>query len=68
MLVELIRKLIRTSDKSRYRIGKDTDIEQAALCRLMQGKTCTVETAEILLKYFSFQVVKKHKQEKAVKK
>jgi hypothetical protein len=59
MLIELIRKQIRTCGQSRYRISKDTGIEAAALCRLMQGKTCTVETVDILLKYFGFKVIKK---------
>jgi hypothetical protein len=28
----------------------------------MQGRTCTVETADILLKYFSLELVQKNKQ------
>jgi plasmid maintenance system antidote protein VapI len=63
MLIELIRKQIQTCGKSRYRISQDTGIEEAALCRIMQGKTCTVETADILLKYFGLKLAsdKKHK-------
>jgi plasmid maintenance system antidote protein VapI len=65
MLIELIRKQIRTCGKSRYRISQDTGIEEAALCRIMQGKTCTIETADILLKYFGFKLMPKEPKKKA---
>ena len=64
MLIELIRKQIQTCGKSRYKICQDTGLEQAALCRIMQGKTCTVETADILLKYFGIELVAKKKRGK----
>jgi hypothetical protein len=35
------------------------------LCRIMQGKTCTVETADILLNYFGLELVAKKKQQRA---
>jgi hypothetical protein len=62
MLIELIRKQIRTCGKSRYRISQDTGIEEAALCRIMQGKTCAIETADILLKYFGLELVSKKRK------
>ena len=62
MLIELIRKQIQACGKSRYRICQDTGLEQAALCRIMQGKTCTVETADILLKYFGLELVSKKRK------
>jgi hypothetical protein len=68
MLIELIRKQIRTCGKSRYRIFKDTGVSEAQLCRILQGRTCKAETVEILLKYFGFDIAKKHKAKKAVKK
>lgn len=61
MIIETIRKHIKSCGKSRYQISKETGIDQAALCRFMQGKTCTVETADTLLKYFGLVIVKKHK-------
>jgi len=57
MLIETIRKHISTCDKSRYRISKDTNINEAVLCRIMQGKTCTLETANVLLMYFGLEIV-----------
>jgi hypothetical protein len=61
MIIELIRKQIKMCGKSRYEISKDTGVEQAVLCRLMQGEGCKVETADTLLKYFGFAIVKRHK-------
>ena len=65
MLIELIRKQIQTCGKSRYRICQDTGLEQAALCRIMQGKTCTIETADVLLRYFGLEFVPKERNKKA---
>jgi copper homeostasis protein CutC len=65
MLIELIRKQIRTCGKSRYEISKQTGIEQAVLCKIMQGGSCKAETVEALLKYFGFEVVHKAKKEKS---
>ena len=59
MVIETLRKQIEKSGLSRYRISQDTGVDQATLCRLMQGKTITVETADILLKYFGLELVKK---------
>ena len=56
MIIETIRKQIKKSGLSRYRISQDTGVDQATLTRLIQGKTITVETAEILLKYFGLEL------------
>jgi hypothetical protein len=61
MLIELIRKQIRTCGKSRYEISRATGIGQAVLCKIMKGGSCKAETVDALLKYFGFVVVKKHK-------
>lgn len=58
-IMELIRKEITHSDKTRYRISQDTGIEQAVLCRVMQGGSLKAETADILLNYFGYEVKKK---------
>jgi len=58
MIIETIRKQIEKSGLSRYRISRDTGVDQATLSRLMQGKTITVETADILLKYFGLTIAK----------
>jgi hypothetical protein len=56
MIIEEIRKRIKTSGKSLNQIGRETGIDKAALCRIMQGGSCKVETADILLKHFGFEL------------
>lgn len=62
MIIEEIRRQIERSSKSRYQISKDTGIDEAALCRIMQGGSCKVETADILFKYFGLTVTKRGKK------
>jgi len=64
MIIEEIRKRIKTSGKSMNQIGRETGIDKAALCRIMQGGSCKVETADILLKYFGIELVAKKKKGK----
>jgi len=61
MIMEILREKIRTCGKSRYRISQDTGIDEAALCRMMQGAGCNVETADILCKYFGLELKPKKK-------
>ena len=58
MIVKIIRKEIANSNKTRYQIAKDSGVSEAQLCRLMQGKTITCETADILLQYFGYNLKK----------
>ncbi|MFA5271984.1 MAG: hypothetical protein WC412_06590 [Candidatus Omnitrophota bacterium] len=68
MIIEAIRKQIKTCGKTRYRIAKDTGIGEDQLCRIMQGKTCSVETADILLKHFGLAILpQKPKSKRQVK-
>ena len=64
MIIEIIRKNIEKSGKTRYRISKETGVAEAQLCRIMQGKTCTVETADVLLKYFGIELVAKREKKR----
>jgi len=65
VIMEIIRKHIRNCGKSRYRISQDTGIDEAALCRMMQGAGCNVETVDILCKYFGLELVAKKSKKKA---
>ena len=58
MIVDTIRKEIGRSKKTRYRIAKESGVSEAQLCNLMQGKTITCETADILLRYFGYKLKK----------
>ena len=62
MIIETLRKQIEESGLTRYRISQDSGVDQATLCRLMQGKTITVETADILLKYFGLTITNDKKK------
>jgi hypothetical protein len=57
MIAELLRDKIKNCGKSRYRICNETAIDKATLCRIMQGKSCKVETADRLFEYFGLTVV-----------
>jgi hypothetical protein len=64
MIIETIRKHIDTCGKTRYRICQESGVSEAQLCRIMQGKTCTVETADTLLRYFGLEIVCKKRTKK----
>lgn len=49
--MDTIRQAIEGSGKSRYRIWKDTGVDQAVLCKIMAGGTCSMETADTLCEY-----------------
>ena len=66
MILENIAKAIKKSGKSRYKISKETGIDQAVLCRIVSGSgtgSCSTKTADVLCKYLGLELVVK-KQEK----
>ena len=56
MIIEAIRENILVYGKSRYQLSKETGVGEDQLCRIMQGKTCTLETADKLCKYFKLKL------------
>jgi len=54
-----LRSEIKNSDKTRYLISKECGISQPQLLRLMNGKTLTVKSCEVLLVYFGYELSKK---------
>ena len=62
MIIETIKKHIEACGKTRYKIAEETGVGEDQLCRIMQGRTCTVETADILLKYFGLTIAKSGKK------
>ena len=65
MIIESLAKAIKKSGKSRYRIAKDTGIDNAVLCRITTGSgtgSCSMETAEILCEYLGLQLVPKKRK------
>jgi len=63
MILERIRQAIIRSGKTRYRISKDTGIDQAVLCKLMQDKkVCGIETADRLAVYLGLDLKPRQKK------
>ena len=60
MIIELLREKIQACGQTQYRIAADTGIDKAALCRIMKGTSCRVETADKLFEYFGLVVVEAH--------
>ena len=65
MIIEMLRKRIKTCGKSLNQIGKETGVDKAALSRIIHGGGCKVETVDRLFKYFGFEVVEKKPNKKA---
>jgi hypothetical protein len=64
MIMENIRRAIEESGKSRYRIFKETGIDQAVLCKIMGGGTCSMETADKLCEYLGLELRPRHGKER----
>jgi len=64
MILESIAKAIKKSGKSRYRIAKDTGIDNTVLFRIVNGGCCNMKTADILCKYLGLELVPKSKKRK----
>lgn len=62
MLLEVIRKAIKNSGLSRYRIAKDTGIDQSVLFRIINKGSCSLDTADILCNYLGLELKPKHKK------
>ena len=56
MIIEILREYILAYSKSRYQLSKETGVGEDQLCRIMQGKTCTLETADKLCIYFKLKL------------
>lgn len=63
MIMEKIKKAIESSGRTRYQIWQDTGVSQTVLHRIINGGTCSIETLDILLKYFNIELIQK-KQKK----
>lgn len=62
---ERLKEAIEKSAKSRYRIAKDTEIEESALSRFISGKRgLSMEAIDRLLEYLGLEVVEKSKRRK----
>lgn len=56
-ILEAIKRAILASDKSRYRIARESGVSQAALSRLMSGERgLSIEAAERLAEALDLQI------------
>jgi hypothetical protein len=62
MILERIAEAIEKSGKTRYQISKDTGIDNAVLCRIIQGGSCSTKTADILCKYLGLELISRRKK------
>ena len=60
-ILESITKAINKSGKTRYQISKETGIDEAVLCRIVSGGSCSMKTADILCKHLRLELKTKKK-------
>jgi len=56
MIVKSITQAIGKSGKTRYQIHKETGIDQATLCRLVNGGRCSMNVADKLCDYLGLEL------------
>jgi SOS response regulatory protein OraA/RecX len=68
MILDVIKKEIKKSGKSRYQIAQELAKSgvsqskiQSQLCKIMKGKDLRCETADMLCRYFGLSLCKKKK-------
>ncbi len=62
-ILDAICEAIEASDKTRYRIAKDTGISQAHLSRLMSGERgLSIDTLEQLADYLGLEITIRHRR------
>jgi transcriptional regulator with XRE-family HTH domain len=59
MILETIKKEIKKSGKSRYRIAKESGVSESQLCKLFGGQSLYCETADLLCQYFRLELTTK---------
>ena len=61
-MTDVLKAAIEESGLTRYRIAKDTGIDEAALMRFMRGETSLrLDKADVLAEYLGLELVKKRK-------
>ncbi|MFZ1933869.1 MAG: helix-turn-helix transcriptional regulator [Thermoguttaceae bacterium] len=61
-MTNALKAAITESGLTRYRIAKDTGIDEAALMRFMRGETSLrLDKADVLAEYLGLELVKKRK-------
>jgi len=61
MISERIAQAIEKSSKTRYRIAVDTGIDHAVVHRIVNGGSCSLDTADKLCEYLGLELVQTKK-------
>lgn len=56
MIVEILKQAIEASGKTRAQISRETGVDVAVLWKLVHGGTASVQTLDILCKYFALKL------------
>jgi predicted transcriptional regulator len=61
-ILDILKHELETCGLSRFEISRQTGIDQTSLFRIFHGGSCKVETADILLKFFGYDVKRREKR------
>ncbi len=68
LIFDTIRSAIQTSPKTRYRLWKETGVDQAQLSRLVAGQKCvSLDNLERLAEALGLEIVIRPRQKAAAK-
>jgi transcriptional regulator with XRE-family HTH domain len=60
MMTDVLKAAIRDSGLTRYRIAKDTGIDEAALMRFLRGETSLrLDRADVLAEYLGLELIRR---------
>ena len=62
MILENIRKAIKKSGLSRYRIARNTKIDQSVPFRIINNGSCSIQTADVLCEYLDLELRPKQRK------
>jgi hypothetical protein len=68
MILEKLVEAIENSEHSRYAIHKATGVDQSVLHRIVNGGSCSIETADQLCNFLDLELIHKKRKRKAAKK
>ena len=64
MILETIRKCMQESELTRYRIHKESGVDQTVLHRIAHGGGCSIQTADKICEFLGLELTKRDKEAK----
>lgn len=65
MIMEKLAEAIENSEHSRYEIWRQTGVDQSVLHRIVNGGSCSIETANRLCEFLGLELIQTKKRRKA---